>query len=426
MKWYIVSWVLLFAQILTQLSTVESARQRHRHRHRVYKQRFDLNDVGFDLNYRNNILLEFEKDLNTLTDGLTIKKDVLETTTNNVTFPKVQDFASVLKTQQHLLTEIPNNSNEYKNLEIKVVDSISRTLNFYYSQLDDIKEGDSSLSLEILKDIDAKHGKFFQQNFPLKQMIQSASNSGQELDKLMVRQWKIRTAKANTNYWKPALVLQNYLNQIDDATLDNIGNEKEGLWGKVNSECQDAIVSRCEIPYICERTLLDRTPRSQYLLTHQIFQRLLIDNANCPNLQPFISDDDIYAKLCTKAYLEAQYLDLLDVPINQRDLFAELVGLCGYLGYTNFLRVDWLHRILSWQSESDSGCYIVDPDTPVGLISTDMPFKRTATKKELQNGIVDTNEECLPHLTAVALTAITTFWDYLQSNQVRYGDHLEL
>jgi len=125
-------------------------------------------------------------------------------------------------------------------------------------------------------------------------------------------------------YWKPTIVLQNYLDMMDDNTIENIGNEKEGLWGKLNAQCQNALASRCEIPYICERTLLDPTPRSQYLLTHQLFQRILIDNADCPNLRSFVTEEDTYTKLCTKAYMEAQYLDLLDVPINQRDLFAEL------------------------------------------------------------------------------------------------------
>lgn len=105
------------------------------------------------------------------------------------------------------------------------------------------------------------------------------------------------------------------------------------------------------------------------------------------------------------------------------------VGFCGYLGYTNFLRVDWLQRILSWQSESDSGCYIKDPHSPVGLLSTDMGFRREATKKELQHGIEQPNEKCLPHLTAVALTAVTAYWDYLmdsKSHQLRASDRLEL
>lgn len=143
----------------------------------------------------------------------------------------------------------------------------------------------------------------------------------------LVRQWKNRSGAktgANLEYWKPASVLESYLSQVDHATLNNIGNEKEGLWGILNAECQEALVNRCEIPYICERTLLDPTPRSQYLLTHQLIQRIFVDNSDCPNLRPFVTKEEQYAKLCTKAYIEAQYLDLLDVPILQRDLFSEL------------------------------------------------------------------------------------------------------
>jgi len=229
-------------------------------------------------------------------------------------------------------------------------------------------------------------------------------------------------------YWKPAFVLQKHINELDNKTVENIGDEKEGLWGILNGECQKAVVRRCEIPYICERTLLDPTPRSQYLLTHQIFQRILIDNSDCPNLQSFVTEEEIYTNMCTKAYMEAQYLDLLDVPINHRDLFAELVGFGSYLGYTNFLREDWLDRILSWQSKSDFGCFIKDPRSPVGLLSTDMGFRRKATLKELELGIEQPKEKCLPHLSAVALTVLTAYWDYLMDSQgqLQTGDRSEL
>lgn len=141
----------------------------------------------------------------------------------------------------------------------------------------------------------------------------------------LVRQWKNRSgAKPNMQYWKHASVLENHLSQIDHETIESIGTEKEGLWEMLNVECQEAVINRCEIPYICERTLLDPTPRSQYLLTHQLIQRLFIDNSDCPNLKSFVTEEKTYEKLCTKAYMEAQFLDMLDVPILQRDLFAEL------------------------------------------------------------------------------------------------------
>lgn len=184
----------------------------------------------------------------------------------------------------------------------------------------------------IITDIDDKHGKVLQKTFPLEQWIEKSCNVGLVFDDsegsfchLLVRQWKNRsgrTSAANMEYWKPPSVLQNYINRVDDDTIAGIGDEKEGLWGKLNGQCQEAFVSRCEIPYICERTLLDPTPRSQYLLTHQIFQRLIVENADCP--KSFVTDEEIYANMCTKSYMEAQFLDLMDVPINHRDLFAEL------------------------------------------------------------------------------------------------------
>lgn len=85
--------------------------------------------------------------------------------------------------------------------------------------------------------------------------------------------------------------------------------------------------------------------------------------------------------------------------------------------------------MLSWQSKSDYGCFIKDPLSPVGLISTDMGFKRRATKKELEEGIEQPNEKCLPHLTAVTLTVIAVCYDYLmdsKSYHIKDGDHSEL
>lgn len=142
-----------------------------------------------------------------------------------------------------------------------------------------------------------------------------------------IRQWKNRSGRktsADMKYWKPASVLERYLGQIDDATIENIGTEREGLRSKLNIECHEAVVTRCEMPYRCERTLLDPTPRSQYLLTHQLIERLFIDNSDCPNLRQFVTTEETYEKFCVKAYMEAQFLDLLNVPILQRNLFAEL------------------------------------------------------------------------------------------------------
>lgn len=37
--------------------------------------------------------------------------------------------------------------------------------------------------------------------------------------------------------------------------------------------------------------------------------------------------------------------------------YASQVGMCSLAGYSDFLRRDWLRRIISWQSITTSGCF---------------------------------------------------------------------
>lgn len=48
---------------------------------------------------------EFEDQLDTLSDGLTLREDVSELARNNVTFPKTQDFREIVRTQQRVRME---------------------------------------------------------------------------------------------------------------------------------------------------------------------------------------------------------------------------------------------------------------------------------------------------------------------------------
>lgn len=82
------------------------------------------------------------------------------------------------------------------------------------------------------------------------------------------------------------------------------------------------------------------------------------------------------------------------------------------MGYPNFLRQDWLDLILSWQSKSDYGCFIREKRSRIKFMTTDKAVKRLATKSEEMEGI-QVNEDCLPHFTSVSLTALATYWDYL-------------
>lgn len=94
-----------------------------------------------------------------------------------------------------------------------------------------------------------------------------------------------------------------------------------------------------------------------------------------------------------------------------------IVGLCGYMRYPNFLREDWLNRILSWQSKSEVGCFLKSAHYPANVISSDVGIKRQASSKEQALGDQPT-EMCLPHFTATSLLALSTYFDYLLDSQV--------
>lgn len=150
MKWHFNLCVLFFAQLATRCSSAAnwgaiedrvehflnkreaSPRHRHRHRHRHYQQHhvtdmdsYNVDEIVKGKHWNRGLFLEkywenvfskifnafskspvaFEKELNTLTDGLTIKEDVAEMAKNNVTFPKTEDLGATLRSQKHVCVQ---------------------------------------------------------------------------------------------------------------------------------------------------------------------------------------------------------------------------------------------------------------------------------------------------------------------------------
>lgn len=187
----------------------------------------------------------------------------------------------------------------------------------------------------MFSEIDNRHGGKLQKTFPFPQWIQNVcdqtakrSHSGGELCKSITRQWSSNQGREiHKGHWKSASIIERNLNQISDQVLKNIGDEKEEIWASLGYQCQQALSVRCEIPYICEKTVYDPIPRSQYFLTHQLLQRLLVEHSNCPSSSPiksFVTKEETYDNLCSKIYLETKYLDAIDVPPVHQDLFAEM------------------------------------------------------------------------------------------------------
>lgn len=130
--------------------------------------------------------------------------------------------------------------------------------------------------------------------------------------------------KSRPGHWKSPSIINEY-----SKKYESIGKEKEVIWGRLNGECQLALLTRCEVPYVCERTLFDPTPRSQYMLTHQLLQRTLAELGTCSSTKDMI-DQEVNHHMCAKIYKEAQLISKLNTPEILRDLFAEQSKLHKY------------------------------------------------------------------------------------------------
>lgn len=110
--------------------------------------------------------------------------------------------------------------------------------------------------------------------------------------------------------------------QDRSADFHTVGGESEIIWGRLNGQCQNALVTKCEIPRLCRQTFFDPTPTSQYMLTHQLLMRMFAEFGSCPAARELINPE-VNHKLCAKIYKEAQLIHALDVPERLRDLFVE-------------------------------------------------------------------------------------------------------
>ncbi|ODM93890.1 hypothetical protein Ocin01_12793 [Orchesella cincta] len=290
--------------------------------------------------------------------------------------------------------------------------SIESSLKFYQSHMDLLPpSSDDSLGLAFLKVVDDKHGGRFQASYPLSEWMVKFCNKTLEDEKESCMKITKGWTQHKTHPWKSTKVLRGI-----EPKIELVGTEKEYLWGKLNGECQSALIFKCEVPYLCNITLYDPVPKSMYFLTHQLLQRILTEQSNCESAKKLLNEE-VNDQLCSKMYHEARLISKLDYPFILRDVFAEYVGFCGYMGYPNFFREDWLKAILSWQSQSEYGCF-TDNNYRGEFITSDAPIVRRQTKDELRQCLSpDSKEElCLPHFTSVSFSALAVSWDYMEEN----------
>ncbi|KAI8512446.1 hypothetical protein Bbelb_090850 [Branchiostoma belcheri] len=119
---------------------------------------------------------------------------------------------------------------------------------------------------------------------------------------------------------------------------------------------------RCTITERCWN-LVTIPDTSGYVITHQLLYTVLAEHVGCTNeLNSYARQKGflegvpgMQRGLCSSILSQAEFLAGNGPPQPEQDLFMEQAVVCGMLGYTNFLRPDWLQKVMTWQRPE--GCF---------------------------------------------------------------------
>ncbi|XP_019643166.1 PREDICTED: UPF0764 protein C16orf89 homolog [Branchiostoma belcheri] len=120
--------------------------------------------------------------------------------------------------------------------------------------------------------------------------------------------------------------------------------------------------TRCTVTDECWR-FVTADGATGYTITHQLLWTILGEHVGCKeNINAFASREGVWEgvesiqqHLCTKILREAEVLAYSGPPEPEQDLFLEQGVVCGMLGFRDFIRRDWLRKVLSWQRPE--GCF---------------------------------------------------------------------
>lgn len=98
---------------------------------------------------------------------------------------------------------------------------------------------------------------------------------------------------------------------------------------------------------------------ADYSLSHQLLYLIIAEIKNCTDivkLRKAVSIQHLKKVYCTNMMKINLEIEDEDFPLHRRDLFMENIMLCGMIGYSDFIKTQWLEAILSWQNPT--GCYL--------------------------------------------------------------------
>ncbi|XP_040296569.1 UPF0764 protein C16orf89 homolog [Bufo bufo] len=141
-----------------------------------------------------------------------------------------------------------------------------------------------------------------------------------------------------------------------------------------------------------------------YSLSHQLLFFIAGRMKRCRS-DPFVQDFGYYTNVfCSNMMKINLDIEHSGYPLHQQDLFMENIMLCGLCGYSDFYKLEWMNKIISWQ-DPILGCF---SDTGHELDSENAANENHFPKrvKRRERMFLDV---CLSHKTAVAVGALGGF-----------------
>ncbi|XP_037024565.1 UPF0764 protein C16orf89 homolog [Bradysia coprophila] len=216
---------------------------------------------------------------------------------------------------------------------------------------------------------------------------------------------------------------------LSSETIDSILSKGLLMSEETWDNCIADVFEECAVTDDCAELFMEKIG-SLYPLTHQIFYHYFAQKKNCLTNEHFKkkmgnrSPGELMHRMCNKVWQEAHAIQVADFPIMYRDLLTEQVTVCSLLGYTQFLKVSWLKRLLSWQGET--GCYSDDPSILTTSHRNSKENKQSRSSNTLHrvkrsdNKIQMGSEKCSVHFTSVALSAMAMHVRYLGDTCLRH------
>ncbi|XP_063788431.1 UPF0764 protein C16orf89 homolog [Pseudophryne corroboree] len=146
---------------------------------------------------------------------------------------------------------------------------------------------------------------------------------------------------------------------------------------------------------------------SDYSLSHQLLYFIIGKMKRCRN-DLFIKEGNNYMNIyCANMMKINHEIEQNGYPFHQQDIFMENIMLCGLCGYSDFYKLEWMNKIISWQ-DPVSGCFGYIGENGITMKSDKINYfpKRVKRRERMFLDI------CLSHKTAMAVGALGGFLYY--------------